>query len=33
MCGIFALINNTASNNIVENNFNKGKPRGPEFSV
>ena len=33
MCGIFALINNNSNNNIIENNFNKGKPRGPEFSV
>tara|TARA_B110001450_G_scaffold74540_3_gene71038 strand:+ start:17 stop:1693 length:1677 start_codon:yes stop_codon:yes gene_type:complete len=33
MCGIFALINNCSNNKIVENNFIKGKSRGPEFSI
>jgi len=35
MCGIFALLNNSTSNislNEIENEFNKGKKRGPEFS-
>ena len=33
MCGIFALLNNSLiDNNIIYNEFNKGKNRGPEFS-
>jgi asparagine synthase (glutamine-hydrolysing) len=33
MCGIFALLNNTnISYNTIQNEFNKGKNRGPEFS-
>ena len=35
MCGIFALLNNTTTfpNDYVEENFNKGRNRGPEKSV
>jgi asparagine synthase (glutamine-hydrolysing) len=35
MCGIFALLNNTTTfpNDYIEENFNKGKNRGPEKSV
>jgi len=33
MCGIFALLNNSnISYNVIQNEFNKGKNRGPEFS-
>jgi len=33
MCGIFALLNNTnISLNIIKNEFDKGRNRGPEFS-
>ena len=32
MCGIFALLNSSYDNNIVNNEFIKGKSRGPEFS-
>ena len=33
MCGIFALINNTKSIELVKQEFKKGEKRGPEFSV
>lgn len=36
MCGIFALLNtqpNETEKNIIENEFNKSKNRGPEFST
>lgn len=32
MCGIFALINNTHNDDIIQSAFNKGKHRGPENS-
>ena len=33
MCGIFALLNsNKTPNDVIENEFMKGKNRGPEFS-
>ena len=32
MCGIFALLNSSYDNNSVNNEFMKGKSRGPEFS-
>ena len=32
MCGIFALLNSSYNNNTVNNEFMKGKSRGPEFS-
>ena len=32
MCGIFALLNTSYNINIVNSEFMKGKPRGPEFS-
>jgi asparagine synthase (glutamine-hydrolysing) len=33
MCGIFSLLNSSGlSHNIIQNEFNKGKNRGPEFS-
>jgi asparagine synthase (glutamine-hydrolysing) len=32
MCGIFAILNNNVSLQIIENEFVKGKNRGPEFS-
>ena len=32
MCGIFALLNNNLSQQIVQDEFEKGKKRGPEFS-
>jgi len=32
MCGIFALLNNKDNHKMVENEFMKGKKRGPEFS-
>jgi asparagine synthase (glutamine-hydrolysing) len=34
MCGIFSILNNSFLNNkLVSQSFNKGKNRGPEFSV
>ena len=32
MCGIFALLNSSHNINVVNNEFMKGKSRGPEFS-
>lgn len=32
MCGIFALLNNNISLQLIQNEFQKGKNRGPEFS-
>jgi asparagine synthase (glutamine-hydrolysing) len=32
MCGIFAIFNNSAPLQIIDNSFVKGKNRGPEFS-
>ena len=32
MCGIFAILNNYVPLNVIENSFEKGKNRGPEFS-
>lgn len=32
MCGIFSILNNHYDTNIVKDNFNKGKNRGPEYS-
>ena len=32
MCGIFALLNSSYDNNSINNEFMKGKSRGPEFS-
>jgi asparagine synthase (glutamine-hydrolysing) len=32
MCGIFTLLNDNTDNKIVDNEFIKGKGRGPEFS-
>ena len=32
MCGIFSILNNHYDTNIVKDNFNKGKNRGPEDS-
>jgi asparagine synthase (glutamine-hydrolysing) len=32
MCGIFALLNSSHNINIINNEFMKGKSRGPEFS-
>ena len=34
MCGIFSLLNNNfLTDNIIKNSFQKGKNRGPEFSI
>ena len=32
MCGIFAILNNKAPLQIIDDSFVKGKNRGPEFS-
>ena len=32
MCGIFAILNNNASLQTIEEGFQNGKNRGPEFS-
>jgi asparagine synthase (glutamine-hydrolysing) len=32
MCGIFAILNNNVPLEIIQNSFEKGKNRGPEFS-